>query len=93
MKRTLPGIIAIALALAIVFSFAWCIADAPHPEHQTHHAIRASAAQRQGGAPVVAALARVEARAMPGDVRISCESVAFSADSSRRLQLLDVLRV
>ena len=93
MKRALLGTIAVTLALAIAFSFAWCIVDAPHPEHQAHRAIRASVAQRHGGAPVVAVLARIEPRAMPGDLRISCEAVAFSADPSRRLQLLDVLRV
>ena len=93
MKRALLGTIAVTLALAIVFSFAGCVLDAPHPDHQTHRAIRASVAQRHGGAPVVAVLARVEPRTMPGDLRINCESVAFSADPSRRLQLLDVLRV
>jgi len=93
MKRALLRIVAISLALTLVYAFASCIPDVPHVEHQKHHAIRASAAPRHAGAPVVPVLARVEVRTRPCDAGTSFESTPFSTDTSRRLQLLDVLRV
>jgi hypothetical protein len=92
MKRALLRIIAISLALTLVFAFAGCIPDT-HVEHQKHHAIRASAAQRHAGSPVIVVLTRVEVRTRPCDAGTSFESTPFSTGTARRLQLLDVLRV
>jgi len=93
MKRALLRIVAISLALTMVYAFAGCIPDAPHVEHQKHHAFRASVAPRHVGAPVVLMLARIDVRTRPCDARVSFESIECSPDPARRLQLLDVLRV
>lgn len=93
MKRALLRIVAVSLALTLVCAFASCIPDVPHGEHQKHQAFRASVAPRHAGAPIVLMLARVEVWTRPCDARISFESVEYSPDPARRLQLLDVLRV
>jgi len=93
MKRALLRIVVISLALTLVCAFASCIPDAPHVEHQKHLGVRASVAPRHVGASVVLVLTRVEVRTSPCDARASFESTPFSTDTSRRLQLLDVLRV
>jgi len=93
MNRALLRIVAISLALTLVCAFATCIPDAPHVEHPKHHAIRASAAPRHVGAPVVLVLTRLEVRTRPCDAGTSVESIEYSPDPARRLQLLDVLRV
>jgi hypothetical protein len=93
MKRALLRIVAVSLALMLVYAFASYIPDAPHVEHQKHHAIRASVAHRHAGAPVAVMLTGTEVRTRPCDAGISSESTPFSTGTSRRLQLLDVLRV